>query len=70
MQGIYKITNPKGKIYIGQSVNIEKRFSSYKSIRNCHYQIKLFNSLKKYGFGMTKLNPLKYMEAVYFDLKV
>jgi len=27
-------------------------------------------SLKKYGFGMTKLNPLKYMEAVYSDLGV
>ena len=23
--GIYKITNPKGKVYIGQSIDIEKR---------------------------------------------
>jgi predicted GIY-YIG superfamily endonuclease len=28
---IYKITNPTGKIYIGQSVNINKRFNSYYS---------------------------------------
>ena len=25
MVGIYKITNPKGKIYIGQSVDLDKR---------------------------------------------
>lgn len=30
MIGIYKITSPSGRIYIGQSINIEKRFLSYK----------------------------------------
>lgn len=30
MIGIYKITSPTNKIYIGQSVNIEKRLKSYK----------------------------------------
>jgi group I intron endonuclease len=29
MIGIYKITSPSGKIYIGQSKNIEKRFKAY-----------------------------------------
>lgn len=47
--GIYKITNPKGKVYIGKSKNIEKRFKSYYKMQHCHQQIKLFNSLKKYG---------------------
>ena len=46
--GIYKITSPKGKIYIGQSVNIERRFSSYRSLQ-CPAQTKLHRSLKKYG---------------------
>lgn len=48
MVGIYKITNPEGKIYIGQSIDIEKRFRSYKRL-NCKKQRKLFFSLKKYG---------------------
>ena len=47
--GIYKITNPKGKVYIGQSTNIEKRFRLYKGL-HCSKQIKLFSSLKKYGY--------------------
>jgi group I intron endonuclease len=46
--GIYKITNPKGKIYIGQTINLIKRWVYYKNL-NCKNQIKLYNSLKKYG---------------------
>jgi len=46
--GIYKITNPKGKIYIGQSTNIEDRFKHYYSL-HCKGQPKIYNSLKKYG---------------------
>lgn len=49
MIGIYKITNPKGKIYIGQSVDIEARFFSYKKMKNCKNQIALYSSFKKYG---------------------
>ena len=48
MVGIYKITNPKGKMYIGQSINIEKRFEHYKRLA-CEQQRKIYNSLKKYG---------------------
>jgi group I intron endonuclease len=48
MIGIYKITNPLGKIYIGQSINIEKRFTSYNNL-NCKKQRRLYNSFLKYG---------------------
>ena len=48
MVGIYKITNPKGKVYIGYSKDIENRFKYYKRL-NCKGQRKLYNSLKKYG---------------------
>jgi group I intron endonuclease len=49
MIGIYKITSPSNKVYIGQSVNIERRFLDYKkSLKK--QQIKLFNSIKKYGY--------------------
>jgi len=47
--GIYKITNPKGKVYIGQSVNIFKRFYDYKYTGSSN-QHKLNNSLNKYGY--------------------
>lgn len=48
MTGIYKITSPTNKIYIGQSHNIEKRFYQYKSLR-CKDQSRIYNSLKKHG---------------------
>ena len=47
-QGIYKITSPKGKFYIGQSINIDRRFNEYKNLW-CKGQPKIYNSLKKYG---------------------
>ena len=50
MVGVYKITNPSGKIYIGQSVDIYNRWNkNYKMLR-CKSQPKLYNSFKKYGF--------------------
>lgn len=49
--GIYKITSPTGKIYIGQSVDIHRRFNYYKS-SNCKKQKLLYNSLCKYGYNL------------------
>jgi group I intron endonuclease len=49
MIGIYKITNPKGKIYIGQSIDIDRRFNEYKKLQ-CNQSKKIYYSLKKYGF--------------------
>jgi group I intron endonuclease len=49
MIGIYKITNPNGKIYVGQSVNIENRFNQYRFISNSVKQKRLYNSFKKHG---------------------
>lgn len=47
--GIYKITSPTGKVYIGQSRNIKKRFTSYKCLSKKNKgQPKLYNSLLKY----------------------
>lgn len=47
--GIYKVTSPTGKVYIGQSKNIDQRRIDYKKL-NCSKQVKLHSSLKKYGF--------------------
>jgi len=57
MIGIYKITNPSDKIYIGQSVNIEKRINKYKLL-DCKNQNRLYNSLLKYGFENHKIEVL------------
>jgi hypothetical protein len=46
---IYKITNPKGYVYIGSTIDLNGRKSKYKNLR-CVSQTKLYNSLKKYGF--------------------
>jgi group I intron endonuclease len=48
MIGIYKITSPSNKVYIGQSIDIERRFRHYKRMV-CKEQIKIHNSLLKYG---------------------
>ena len=48
MIGIYKITSPSNKIYIGQSIDIERRFNNYRLLF-CKKQKYLYNSLFKYG---------------------
>ena len=50
--GIYKIQNLiNNKVYIGQSVDIEKRWSTHKTElkNNYHYNIHLQNAWNKYG---------------------
>ena len=49
MIGIYKITSPSGKIYIGQTTNFTKRKNYYKNGAK-PYQIRVHNSLQKYGY--------------------
>jgi len=48
MIGIYKITNPEGKVYIGQSVDIEHRLKRYKYCKRG--QRKLYESISYYGY--------------------
>jgi group I intron endonuclease len=51
MIGIYKITSPSNKIYIGQSIDIKKRFDSYRRMdKKNKKQTKLWNSFLKHGF--------------------
>ncbi|MEK6884348.1 MAG: hypothetical protein AABY22_32250 [Nanoarchaeota archaeon] len=48
--GIYKITSPTRKIYIGLSYNIYIRFLTYKNC-TCYKQRRLYNSIKKHGWN-------------------
>lgn len=54
MIGIYKITNLiNGKVYIGQSINIEQRIRQHKCVsqkENKSAYFALYRAIKKYGF--------------------
>lgn len=64
---IYKITNPNGAIYIGSTKNINRRKQDYKYLR-CVKQIKIFRSLKKYGFENHKFEIITTcnLEEIFF----
>jgi len=75
MIGIYRITSPNGKVYIGQSVDIEKRFKVYKRL-SCKSQTILYRSFIKYGVENHKFeiiiecleSELNELERYYQDL--
>lgn len=73
--GIYKITSPSKRVYIGQSVHILNRWSTYRSM--CiNGQRLLLNSFKKYGVKKHKFeiihvcepNELDKLEQYYAEL--
>jgi group I intron endonuclease len=55
--GIYKITSPNNRVYIGQSINIKNRYRAH--IKDFHlYETKLSRSFKKYGTESHKFEIL------------
>jgi len=48
--GIYAITNPKGQTYIGQSINIERRWGQYRAPSHDPAQTKIHASLQEFGW--------------------
>lgn len=73
--GIYKITSPSKKVYIGQSVNIKKRWGDYKSLW-CKSQTKIYNSIKKYSADkhvfevLIECAPEKLNELEFFYIEL
>lgn len=51
MTGIYKITSPSNRVYIGQSRDIASRKRQYRSLNGGKRQPTLFNSFQKYGYN-------------------
>lgn len=47
--GIYLIKSPTNKYYVGQSIDIKRRLSDYKAIKNIGSQPKLHRSFIKHG---------------------
>lgn len=50
MIGIYKITSPSKRIYIGQSIDIDKRKISYINKHQYALGPKIYNSINKHGW--------------------
>ena len=73
--GIYKITSPAKRIYIGQSIDIINRWKRYGRL-HCNHQSILFNSFNKYGFEkhtfeilqQCEREKLNELEKYYVDL--
>jgi len=57
--GIYKITSPTKKIYIGQSKDIFERIKYYEKA-TCKAQVLLYHSLKKHGWKAHKFDIIHY----------
>ena len=68
MIGIYKITSPSNKIYIGQSKDIERRFQQYQS-NSCRTQIRLVHSFNKYGIDNHIFEILEECEKSELNIK-
>jgi len=79
MIGIYKITSPTGKIYIGQSINIPFRWNQYKLLHKTVIGRKLYHSLKKHGWeshhkeiieecDINQLDKREVYWGIYFDV--
>jgi group I intron endonuclease len=70
MTGIYKITNPKGKVYIGQSRDLEKRKLQYsKYLKKYCRQLKLVNSINKYGWELHIFEIIEYCDFDLLNIK-
>jgi group I intron endonuclease len=61
--GIYRITSPSGRVYIGQSINIPNRIKDYKSKQKILSQTKLRNSFIKHGFENHLFDVLEYCDV-------
>jgi len=62
---IYKITCPTGKAYVGQSVNVAKRFKKHQSGKsNCRA---INNAIQLYGWKNTKKEILLYCKEEELD---
>ena len=64
MKGIYKITNPGGKSYIGLSREIEVRWNSYKNMQFQSINNKFRESLEEYGYENHTFEILEEVKLV------
>lgn len=67
---IYKIENLKGSIYIGQTINLQKRIEAYiRADKNLEKQRKIYNSIKKYGWENHTFEIIECCEEYELNIK-
>jgi group I intron endonuclease len=54
---VYKITSPTGRVYIGQTFDMNRRYQAYSKLR-CKTQTRLYASLLKHGFDEHNIEVL------------
>lgn len=69
VSGVYKITSPSGMIYIGQSSNVNRRMIEHR-YRAKNSNLKLYNSIKKYGFDLHDIEILFISDSAYEKDKI
>lgn len=66
--GIYKITNPEGKVYIGCTSDLERRIKDYER-GNIKTQPLILESWRKYGWGSHTFEILEYTKDLILKEK-
>lgn len=74
--GIYKITSPSNRVYIGQSTNIYDRWKKYRILSSSRHQTRVHRSFLKHGIKNHKFeilhlcepNELNELEVYYIQL--
>lgn len=61
--GIYKITSPTGKVYVGEAVNLRIRCSYYLTPNRVKKQRAIYNSLVKHGVELHKIEILEFCSS-------
>ena len=59
--GIYKITSPTGRVYIGQSINLRRRMKSHKKASSRHPRLR--KSILKYWWENHQFDIIEYCSA-------
>jgi GIY-YIG catalytic domain/NUMOD1 domain len=68
--GIYKITSPIQRVYIGQSNDIKRRLRNYTIIvKSVEGQVKLHRSLVKYGFKKHVFEVIEYCDLIELNCR-
>lgn len=68
LSGIYKITSPTKKVYIGQTINMFDRIKTYER-KHCKSQYKLYNSFVKHGVDKHTFEVLEYCDIELLNEK-
>jgi group I intron endonuclease len=68
ISGIYKITNPKGQVYIGLSKNIHQRWRNYKHLGSTS-QGKIKDSILKHGYSKHQFDILEQCDSADLAVK-